>query len=138
MRAPLLSVPMRQRTMCYPLAGFVLAKAEHSAPAQAVQTRVHAAQCRWDKNYSACYLDDMPHKRLTRPVRVFEWFFDGMRKGHGRENILRLEVRVRRCICACAEPIPWSLHNHHLRASGISMEHMERVLIGLMPGMSCR
>lgn len=48
--------------------------------------------CRWDKNYSTCYLDDMPHKRLTHPVRVFEWFFDGVRKGHGRENILRLEV----------------------------------------------
>ena len=47
---------------------------------------------RWDKNYSACYLDDMPHKRLTRPERVFEFFFDGVRKGRGRENILRLEV----------------------------------------------
>ncbi|BDA48465.1 Protein arginine N-methyltransferase 7 [Coccomyxa sp. Obi] len=47
---------------------------------------------RWDKQYSACYLDDMPHKRLTRPAKVFEYFFDGMRKGRGRENILRLEV----------------------------------------------
>ena len=47
---------------------------------------------RWDKQYVACYLDDMPHKRLTRPAKVFEYFFDGMRKGRGRENILRLEV----------------------------------------------
>lgn len=49
---------------------------------------------RWDKNYSACHLDDMPHKRLTRPERVFEFFFDGVRKGRGRENILRLEVTL--------------------------------------------
>ena len=55
---------------------------------------LHIVWCRWDKNYSACYLDDMPHNRLTRPVRVFEWFFDGVRKGHGRETILRLEVRT--------------------------------------------
>lgn len=50
--------------------------------------------CRWDKNHTACYLDDMPHKRLTKPVKVFEYFFDGMRKGRGRENIIRLEVRT--------------------------------------------
>ena len=34
----------------------------------------------------------MPHKRLTRPERVFEFFFSGVRAGRGRENILRLEV----------------------------------------------
>lgn len=47
---------------------------------------------RWDKQYSACYLDDLPHTRLTRPAKAFEYFFDGARKGRGRENILRLEV----------------------------------------------
>lgn len=47
---------------------------------------------RWDKDYAACHLQDLPHRRLTRPARVFEYFFDGLRKGRGRENILRLEV----------------------------------------------
>jgi len=47
---------------------------------------------RWDKQYSAWYLDDLPHKRLTRPAKAFEYFFDGARKGRGRENILRMEV----------------------------------------------
>ncbi len=40
----------------------------------------------------------MPHKRLTNPVRVFEYFFDGLRKGRGRENILRLEVSAMRLL----------------------------------------
>lgn len=51
----------------------------------------HAAR-RWEKEYRGCYLDDLPHKRLTRPAKVFEYFFDSMRKGRGRENMLRLEV----------------------------------------------
>ena len=97
------------------------------------------ALCRWDKNYSACYLDDMPHKRLTRPVRVFEWFFDGVRKGHGRENILRLEVSGLRCAYAACRTTPltclpsspgnrWHLHG----------THMKHVLMGLRLDLSYR
>ena len=52
----------------------------------------------------ACYLDDMPHKRLTRPERVFEFFFSGVRAGRGRENILRLEV-PHLLPCACQPTI---------------------------------
>jgi protein arginine N-methyltransferase 7 len=50
------------------------------------------AFARWDKDYAAWYLADLPHRVLTRPVKVFEYFFDGLRKGRGRENILGLEV----------------------------------------------
>ena len=50
---------------------------------------------RWDKAYAACHVGDLPHRRLTRPAKVFEYFFDGMRKGRGRENIMRLEVTSR-------------------------------------------
>ncbi len=80
----------------------------------------------------------MPHKRLTRPVRVFEWFFDGVRKGHGRENILRLEVTSHCSIDAHAETVHCSLYVHDLKAGGFSLEHMNRVHIGLRLGVSCR
>lgn len=39
---------------------------------------------RWDANYEAVDLADVPHRRLTKPVKVFEHFFDGERKGRSR------------------------------------------------------
>ena len=47
---------------------------------------------RWDKSYETCHLDQVPHTRLTKPCKVFEYFFEGNRKGRGRDNILKLEV----------------------------------------------
>lgn len=39
-------------------------------------------------------MEDVPHRRLTKPRKVFEYFFEGQRPGRGRENIVKLEVRV--------------------------------------------
>ncbi|KAL4451864.1 hypothetical protein ABPG75_007526 [Micractinium tetrahymenae] len=48
---------------------------------------------RWDAGYEAVSLADIPHCRLTKPVKVFEqWFDGGERKGRGRESMLKLEV----------------------------------------------
>lgn len=47
---------------------------------------------RWDKGYEACYLDDMPHKVLTKPAQAFEYFFEGIRKGQQRDHLIKLEV----------------------------------------------
>lgn len=47
---------------------------------------------RWDEQYDTLYIDDVPHRRLTKPKKVFEYFFDGARKGRSRENVLKLEV----------------------------------------------
>lgn len=44
----------------------------------------HSFQIRWDANYEAVSLADVPHRRLTRPVKVLEQFFDGERKARGR------------------------------------------------------
>lgn len=43
-------------------------------------------KCRsWDAGYEAVNLADIPHRRLTKPVKVFEqWFDGGERKGRGR------------------------------------------------------
>lgn len=40
--------------------------------------------CRWDAEYEAVRLHELPHRVLTRPVKVHEYFFDGERKGRGR------------------------------------------------------
>jgi len=41
--------------------------------------------CRWDANYEAVSLADIPHRRLTKPCKVFEHWFDGAeRKARGR------------------------------------------------------
>jgi hypothetical protein len=40
--------------------------------------------CRWDASYEAVSLTDVPHRRLTKPAKVFEQFFDGERKARGR------------------------------------------------------
>lgn len=50
------------------------------------------AHCRWGKDYEACYLDDLPHRRLTHPKKVFEYFFEGDRRGRGRDNIVKLDI----------------------------------------------
>lgn len=47
---------------------------------------------RWDKGYEAVHMESVPHRRLTKPKKVFEYFFDGIQKGRGRENVLKLEV----------------------------------------------
>lgn len=49
--------------------------------------------CRYEKSYQAGFLDEVPHRRLTKPRKVFEYFFEGQRPGRGRENIVKLEVR---------------------------------------------
>lgn len=47
--------------------------------------------CRWDSASEAVRLCDMPHRRLTRPKKVFEFFFDGAMKSSAQEGILKLE-----------------------------------------------
>lgn len=47
---------------------------------------------RWDKSYEACQLDELIHTPLTKPCKAFEYFFEGERKGRGRDNIVKLEV----------------------------------------------
>lgn len=40
---------------------------------------------RWDAGYEAVNLADIPHRRLTKPTKVLEQWFDGReRKGRGR------------------------------------------------------
>jgi protein arginine N-methyltransferase 7 len=36
-------------------------------------------------------MDSIPHRRLTRPKRVFEFFFDGSVKSTAQEGLLKLE-----------------------------------------------
>lgn len=47
---------------------------------------------RWDKGYETCQLDKLSHTCLTKPCKVFEYFFEGERKGRGRDNIVKLDV----------------------------------------------
>jgi len=47
---------------------------------------------RWDKGYETCQLDALSHTCLTKPCKVFEYFFEGERKGRGRDNIVKLDV----------------------------------------------
>jgi protein arginine N-methyltransferase 7 len=47
---------------------------------------------RWDKTYDSVDLSTLPHRKLTKPKKVFEYFFQGDRKGRSRENVLKLEV----------------------------------------------
>ena len=47
---------------------------------------------RWDKGYEAVHMEGIPYRRLTKPKKVFEYFFDGIQKGRGRENVLKMEV----------------------------------------------
>ena len=47
---------------------------------------------RWAKDYEAVDLAQLPHRRLSRPCRAFEYFFEGVRRARGRENVLRLPI----------------------------------------------
>jgi len=47
---------------------------------------------RWENTYEAVRMEEVPHRRLTRPKRVFETFFDGSAKNSAQEGILKLEV----------------------------------------------
>ena len=40
--------------------------------------------CRWDADYEPVRLHELPHRVLTRPAKVREYFFDSERKGIGR------------------------------------------------------
>ena len=51
-------------------------------------TRAH----RWDPDSSAVHLDRVPHTRLTRPAKVFDFHFQGQRKALGRDTMVRLET----------------------------------------------
>jgi len=45
---------------------------------------LNLSKSRWDASYEAVSLADVPHRRLTRPVKVLEQFFDGERKARSR------------------------------------------------------
>lgn len=47
---------------------------------------------RWDANYSAVRLSEVPHKRLTAPARVTELFFDGEQRARNRDGLIKLDV----------------------------------------------
>ena len=47
---------------------------------------------RWDSDYQTTRLGAIEHRRLTKPTKVFELFFDGVRKSRGREAVLKLPV----------------------------------------------
>eukprot|EP00887_Chlorella_sp_A99_P001822 scaffold19.g1822.t1 len=50
---------------------------------------------RWEADYEAVNLNDLPHRRLTRPAKVCEFFFDGEnRPPRGRDSLLKLEASV--------------------------------------------
>ena len=57
---------------------------------------------RWSKEYEAVDLAEVPHRRLSAPVRVFEYFFEGARRGRGRENILKLPITASGTVTAIA------------------------------------
>ena len=48
--------------------------------------------CRYAKSYEAVHLEDVPHRVLTRPKKVFEYIFEGQRPARGRENMVKLDV----------------------------------------------
>ena len=48
--------------------------------------------CRYGKSYEAVHLEDVPHRVLTRPRKVFEYIFEGQRPARGRENMVKLDV----------------------------------------------
>lgn len=49
---------------------------------------------RWDAAYEAVDASALPHRRLTKPAKVFEQWFDGERKPRGRCGL-------------CAQPASW-------------------------------
>ena len=54
-------------------------------------TRVN--KYRWDAKYEGVDLRRIKHRRLTKPKKVFEYFFGGNEtKGRNRENVLKLPI----------------------------------------------
>lgn len=47
---------------------------------------------RWDSSYEATYMRDQPYRVLTKPKRVFEFFFDDSQRSKGRETVLKVET----------------------------------------------
>ena len=47
---------------------------------------------RWDAEYSAVRLADLPHRRLTAPAKVSETFFDGEKRPRPRDSLVKLDV----------------------------------------------
>ena len=37
-------------------------------------------------------MQDVPHRRLTRPKKLFEFFFDGAVKSSAQEGVIKLEA----------------------------------------------
>lgn len=47
---------------------------------------------RWDAQYENIHLDSIPHRRLTKPVKVLEQSFNGEKKGRSRDTLIKLPV----------------------------------------------
>ena len=47
---------------------------------------------RWDSSYEATYMKDQSYRVLTKPKKVFEFFFDDSQKSKSRETVLKVET----------------------------------------------
>ena len=47
---------------------------------------------RWDGDYIGMRLADLPHKRLTKPVKVSETFFDGEKRPRPKDSLVKFEI----------------------------------------------
>ena len=47
---------------------------------------------RWDSTYEPVQMESVKHRRLTKPKKVFEFFFDDSMKQKGRETVIKLET----------------------------------------------
>lgn len=47
---------------------------------------------RWDSEYKEIRLNDVPHRRLTLPAQVSEYYFNGGTRSKGREGLMKLET----------------------------------------------
>ena len=47
---------------------------------------------RWNTTYEPVQMKDVKHRRLTKPKKVFEFFFDNSMKGKGKETVVKLET----------------------------------------------
>jgi protein arginine N-methyltransferase 7 len=55
---------------------------------------------RWDTAYEGVRMQDTPHRVLTRPKKVFEFFFDGALKSTAQEGVIKLELIADGCLNA--------------------------------------
>jgi hypothetical protein len=71
--------------------------------------------CRYSKSYEAVHLEDVPHRVLTRPRKVFEYVFEGQRPARGRENMVKLDVSAvgTVVVCTAAECPRSNSHTQH-------------------------